>query len=293
MITKEDMSVGCLLAATCGDALGKVAEFLPLLEVRRLFGVLKDFHPTNYLAEGHYTDDTTLMLSICDSIIEKGCIDAENCASKAVDWYNRPPRRGYGPNTLKALELLESGASYQETAGNMPSNGAAMRIAPIGLVCVGGKLPQCVKDAVAWSHRNPAAISAAVVMASAVQNLVRGCPAFNHPYVLDKVLHLVGCSDEVAIENIVTPNQFGNNFAIDAFESVCLTAWVFMTHKDPEEAVIRAVNLGGDADTIGCMVGALCGAKYGSEWIPKRWSSMVENRTLIRDFGNKISKIAL
>jgi ADP-ribosylglycohydrolase len=52
---------------------------------------------------------------------------------------------------------------------------------------------------------------------------------------------------------------------------------------DPEEAIVQAVNLGGDADTIGAMTGALVGALHGDNWFPVRWFDQLENTENGRD----------
>jgi len=52
---------------------------------------------------------------------------------------------------------------------------------------------------------------------------------------------------------------------------------------DPEEAIIQAVSLGGDTDTIGAMTGALVGALHGDRWFPARWFEQLENQLNGRD----------
>ena len=288
--------MGCLLAAACGDALGKAAEFLPLETVRSRFAVLHDFRPVGKLAAGNYTDDTVLMLALADSIINRRGIDPADVAASSVRWWKTPPKRGYGPNTLSALQRLDAGEDWQNTAGDMPSNGGAMRIAPVGIVCMGSNLIEESKNAIRWSHRNERAQNAAILMAAGVQQLMRGMPfPFYHPEI-EKRCSVVGidATDEEVIRGMITPNQFGNNFAIDANEAVCLAAWCFMANiGEPESAIIRAVNLGGDADTIGCMVGALCGACYGWKWLPDRWLSKLENRELIGLMGESLAEIQI
>jgi ADP-ribosylglycohydrolase len=60
--------------------------------------------------------------------------------------------------------------------------------------------------------------------------------------------------------------------------------WALLRYgTPPEECVIRAVNFGGDTDTIGTMAGALVGALHGSAWIPARWYVNIENGKHGRD----------
>lgn len=81
-------------------------------------------------------------------------------------------------------------------------------------------------------------------------------------------------------------------------ESICLTAWAFQAWEDPVLAICQSVSIGGDADTIGCMVGQLCGAKHGKDWIPKRWIDGIESSEIfgypeIVRLGKRLSAIGL
>lgn len=64
--------------------------------------------------------------------------------------------------------------------------------------------------------------------------------------------------------------------------------WAFHTTDNFEEALIAAVNLGGDADTIGAVCGQIAGAYYGYSAIPERWLAVIKDRekldNLINDF---------
>ncbi len=71
---------------------------------------------------------------------------------------------------------------------------------------------------------------------------------------------------------------------IRASEAVAAALWAFVRYaKTPEECVVRAVNFGGDTDTIGAMAGALAGALHGTSWIPSRWYDNMENGQHGRD----------
>lgn len=70
-----------------------------------------------------------------------------------------------------------------------------------------------------------------------------------------------------------------------AAHSVPAALWSFLSREDdPEEAIVRAVNLGGDSDTIGAMTGALAGAFHGAAALPRRWLGELENGEKGRDY---------
>ena len=65
------------------------------------------------------------------------------------------------------------------------------------------------------------------------------------------------------------------------------------SHTDSlESAIVEAVNLGGDADTVGAVCGALAGAYYGKEAIPLRWLETLSGRDEIEKLSMGIYKLA-
>ena len=83
--------------------------------------------------------------------------------------------------------------------------------------------------------------------------------------------------------------KLGNG--VEAFNSVPTAIYAFAATENFEEAVRYAVSLGGDADTIGAMTGALAGAYYGREAIPARWLEEVEGRELLERLAVKLWEI--
>jgi ADP-ribosylglycohydrolase len=69
----------------------------------------------------------------------------------------------------------------------------------------------------------------------------------------------------------------GSTFQIKAIEAVPCALWIVCTsHRDPEECLIRGVNMGGDTDTVAAMIGDIVGALHGQQWIPARWYDHIE-----------------
>lgn len=69
----------------------------------------------------------------------------------------------------------------------------------------------------------------------------------------------------------------GSTFQIKAIDAVPCALWVVCTgFREPEECLIRGVNMGGDADTVAAMIGDIIGALYGWKWIPERWYNHIE-----------------
>lgn len=69
----------------------------------------------------------------------------------------------------------------------------------------------------------------------------------------------------------------GDTFQLKAIEAVPCALWVVCTtYREPEECLIRGVNMGGDTDTVTAIIGDIVGALHGWEWIPARWYDNIE-----------------
>ena len=196
------------------------------------------------------------------------------------------------------------GAPHKERQGNsIPErsfgNGGAMRIAPVGLAYRHASdevLHQAVSDALLCTHIHAEAIDGAFIQAKAVAlaattlspqefnptNLLRTLHALSQTDIMQ--VKLKALTDGLAEEDLdaFVIARVGNG--IPASEAVAAALWAVVRYwKQPEECVIRAVNFGGDTDTIGAMAGALVGALHGKTWIPARWHDNIENGPHGRD----------
>jgi poly(ADP-ribose) glycohydrolase ARH3 len=69
----------------------------------------------------------------------------------------------------------------------------------------------------------------------------------------------------------------GNTFQIKAIEAVPCALWIVCeSYREPEQCLIRGVNMGGDSDTVAAIIGDIVGALHGTEWIPARWYDHIE-----------------
>ena len=296
--------VGALLGTAVGDALGAPFEGRSRAEVARDFGRVDRFVGAD--SQGCFTDDTEMSIALGESLVRCGGVDAGDCAATYARWFAAPPRRGYGPSASRVLRMLAQGADHRTTGRAVHpegsfANGGAMRIAPVGLAYRHAPEPMlraAVEAALLCTHVHPDAVDGATIQALAVAELCRA-PAFSAEDVgrllarlrdasvtdslrrrMDVVIRGLreGWTDEALLEGVCTPNAFGRQFQIHAAEAAACALWAFATSwAAPEEAVIRAVMLGGDTDTVGAMTGALAGALHGTAWIPARWYAALEN----------------
>lgn len=308
----EDRVIGCLLGTACGDILGAGVEGWSAESIQARYGKLRDFLETAR-GLGCYTDDTQMTLALAASLVEKGWVDAKDVAEKYAEFYE--PRRGYGAAAHRVMGALQSGADYRETGriefreGSF-GNGGAMRIAPIGLAyrhASDEEFCRAVEAALVCTHIHPEAIDGAMVQARAVAKLATSQPSgFDRRGLVEA---LVGKSQRFAVQRKLeillehldkgTSDEeviyvVGNG--VRTSEAVAAALWAFLRYGDaPEECLVRAVNFGGDTDTIGAMVGAQLGSLYGAGWIPRRWYELIENgrqgRDWIVELGRRLAQL--
>lgn len=288
---------GCLLGLAIGDGIGRPFEGSDLVDPRLVEEVAE--------REGilRYTDDTEMTLNLAKSLVEKGGFDPEHAARTFA--LNFDPTRGYGPNTFHILQAVKEGGDWkrlaQESTGGEGSfgNGAAMRVAPLALVLEGEEMVQAVRECSRVTHAHPAGIEGAVLQATSIHLALHSEPGSFNPAGFLEGLEGVVTSEifrgklERMKKLLSEPppqskiiQELGNG--IEAFSSVPTALYCFLSSSDFREGVLKAVSLGGDADTIGSMTGALLGALLGAKAIPSKWANKMEGREEIENLASKL-----
>jgi len=296
--------LGSLIGTGVGDALGAG------LEGRRRV----DQAEVRAVAERRgtliYTDDTHMMIGIAESLIAKKGFDGEHMTHRFMENYSREPYRGYGPGPPRVFSLIKAGEAWDKAAerlygGGSFGNGSAMRIAPVGVLYYDDlpKLKEIAYKSSQITHahelgKEGAALQAyAVALATAAdppsefrsdEFLARLLDFMQHQVFkqkVEKIRELLGKADKAQVID-----DLGHG--IEAFNSVPAAIYSFLSHPDSfEEAVIYAISLGGDTDTIGAMTGAISGAYLGIEAIPGRWQERLENREYLTGLAEQLRRI--
>lgn len=282
---------GSLLLAACADAIGSAFEGQRDLAPERVAAAVD--RPEAPL---QWTDDTAQMLVLAEHLgADQGRIDMDTLAAALSAAWAAEPWRGYGPGAAKMLAQIAAGSPWQlaaraafNGAGSL-GNGAAMRVAPIGL------LPGRNLDAVAAaavtsalvSHVHPEGIDGAVAQALAV-SMAANTARTQRPQANEFIAEITSrtATTAFAAELLAVPALLeGPATAINARYRCDATALgavpaaiaVFLRHPDDPVAVVKeAIGLGGDTDTIAAMAAAICGAHCGEDAIPAAWTSVLE-----------------
>lgn len=305
---------GALWGLACGDAFGMPASFLPRATMRRLWPAgLTELEPapleTPYhhgYPAGRITDDTEQALALTRALTASGAaLDPAVVARELDAWFTAvggETSPAVGPSTRRGLLALRAGVPLAESGRTGTSNGAAMRIAPIGALhgLRGSSRGALVADVVAAclaTHNTGPAISAAAAVAGAVSAAVAGAGwtevlaagraaaevgraegawvyAPDVPARIDLAIELAvnAPSDGAAAERLATIVGTGEPSAESVPAAFGIAA---RAEGDPQRAIVLAANTEGDTDTIGAMAGSICGAWAGEATLPERWREQV------------------
>lgn len=304
-------AIGCLVGVAVGDALGMPSELWSRKKVKQRFGNITGFLPgeedhfvTKGYKAGQFTDDTAQTLKICQSIIQnKGEIIPSDIAHAVLEWVdevNAFETNALGPSSQKALLAIQNGTPVEEAGGTGETNGASMRISPIGIVSQPDSIQSLVdrvEKACLATHNTNIAIAGAAMLAAAIstametqdwnvilanafaaydEGMTRGNDTFGASSKdrLKWALELI--DSETNEETLMEKLYHLIGAGVATTESVpTAIALAYYAKGDPIKAALYAANLGGDCDTIGAMTAGLCGAYGGIESIPQEYVKKV------------------
>ncbi len=289
-----------MIGAAIGDALGKQNEGVTRESINQQgrikgYGKAPEGSPGDKLKPGDYTDDTEQMLVLAESLIACNGFEADDFAKRIAKWgkfaLNDPVKRSIvGPSSAFAIERLNSGSSWKDSGSDLPSCGSSMRVAPVGLFYE--ELDDVESNAALSSiptHNSKSAMAGAVAVAIAVRCALMEMDCIG---IIRETCERASKYDAALASKIKKSFEIRNNDPDSVFSELGTSFFVYDTvpcafycfsrHlKEPETAVIEAVNAGGDTDSIGCITGALCGAYYGLSSFPEKWITGLENKELI------------
>jgi len=282
----KDRFLGCLFGQAVGDALGAPYEGLPTDFVYWTLGPIHELlaEPSTELLK--YTDDTQMMIGVAETLVAHGHIVQEDLCQRFASNYD--PERGYGPGARLILERMAEGGDWQHLAdtvfpGGSFGNGAAMRVAPVGLLFCHdlSRVAEQARDSALPTHRHPLGIEGAQLFALAVAKAVKGPPLKRSQFygVLKEHCH----SEEFRWQiRAACKMRSGHSLgflgnSLPAHRSVVTAIACFTTSLNSfEGAVTKAIALGDDTDTLAAVAGALSGAYLGMEAIPRHWVDRLE-----------------
>ena len=268
-----DRALGALYGLALGDALGMPVQETSPARASQILGSPPDFRdpPPDSIAHGlpagSITDDTMQAVIIGRLLVDGGGhVDARALADALLAWEREMRQAGHadllGPSTKRALAAIEAGADPLTTGRQGTTNGAAMRVTPVGIATPPARLRDAVVEAGRVTHDTPIAHAGACVVAAMVSCGVEGV-AFDD-------------AARTAVE-LARSFGFGEIFeqpvmrtGVETAESVPAAFALALKHRDDAwAACVEAASMGGDADTIAALAGTMVGAHAGAGALPE------------------------
>lgn len=301
-----DRALGAFVGGALGDALGMPTQTLSPAEIEATYGAVTDFvapvedHPVSHgLAAGAVTDDTEQTLLLAETLLASGPVfDDLKWIEALIGWEDDVRARGsydlLGPSTKRAIDAIRSGTPAGEAGRYGDTNGAAMRVVPVGILMPPEPLAALVDKVVETcrsTHNTSLAIAGASAVAAAVSCGLDGgdwraattlaqraaAEARNRGHWiagadiaarLGWATSLAANRDREAARAQVI-ELIGTSVATQ--ESVpAAFALLVITQGEAWQAALMAANLGGDTDTIGAIAAGMAGACSGFSTLPGR-----------------------
>lgn len=286
---------GALLGLACGDAVGTTVEFSP----RGSFQPVTDMvggGPFS-LKAGQWTDDTSMALCLAESLLTKGAFDAADQMARYSNWW----QWGYLSSTgncfdigmtvrdalarFAAAGVPFSGSTDPRTAGN----GSLMRLAPVVLFAYPDTQAVLAHaaDSSRTTHGAPEAVESCQFFAALLSTALAGQPKhqlLEHGHFTPSQPKLKALASGAFLAKSEHAIR-GSGYCVESLEAAL---WCFFNTDSFEQAVLRAVNLGDDADTTGAIVGQLAGAYYGVDAIPRSWLERLTMREDIEEMAVRL-----
>lgn len=226
---------------------------------------------------GTWSDDTSMTIATCYSIKKKGCIDTEDMLLQFRKWKNEakftPHKNTFDIGNTTSV-ALKNGFGCDDEYSN--GNGSLMRIIPLAF------LPDVtdkqIEEVSAITHAHALSKEACVLYVRIANELLCG------KFVMQSVRKCV--SEKSRYRRLRTIDKCRENeirstgYVVDTFEAA---VWVLANTDNYKDAVLKAVNLGDDTDTVAAVTGALAGIIYGIDAIPEKWLATLCSKEIIED----------
>ena len=307
----EDRAYAALCGLALGDTMGMPTEFQPPEEIREFYGWVDTIlapDPRHYhykdMVRAQYTDDTELSLEVLDAIVRCGGVSLEMAVSALETWvrkYDVFNKSYLGPTSKKALEGVFAGGDPVEIGREGTTNGAAMRVTPIGILNAGNPERAALDAATLClpTHGSNRAMAGAGAVAAAVAEALSGSSTVESVLeaarrgaeiaekkgcfkgksrllqLMDEMLELsAGITDDSEFLAKVF-RRF--EYTMDCEDTAAMVlAFFSRCGGDPMHAARLGANMGGDTDTVGALAAAVCGAFSGTAKLDMELIRLIE-----------------
>ena len=246
-----------------------------------------------------------------DSINAKLTIDYDDIALKFVSWKYHADYTPYKEvfaigNTCNAAiskynELRKDPLSCGLKTLDSNGNGSLMRILPIAYYATAKHLKdfeiiELVKNISSITHAHPISQMGCYIFVRFIMFLLNDKDKFS-AYSMTKCVDYSMFGEEALnayarlLKDDITKYKLkdinSTSYIVDTLEA---TIWISLKSENYKEAIIGAINLGGDTSTIGALTGAACGIIYSYDQIPEQWLAQIARREYLMDIFEEFSE---
>ena len=289
-----------IIGFVVADALGVPVEFSSRESLNK--NPLNDMigYGTYNMPEGSWSDDSSMTLITLD-VLSKYGLNYDKLMNDFIKWYNE----GYMTPTDKLFDIgIATSNALHKRLANIPSllcggsgeydngNGSLMRIYPFAILCLNKDKQQkqeIIFNASSLTHSHDISKWGCLLLTEYYIKIINGIDKFTaYLELCDEFINITPkcynrlLSKKIHLLNIDEIKSSG--FIVDTIEAVFYT---FLNNTNYKDTVLSAINLGGDTDTIGAIVGGLSGAYFKD--IPNEWINKLKKLDLILDIINNFT----
>lgn len=283
---------GLIFGIAVGDSLGVPVEFMSRkhLKANPVTGMRS--YGTHHQPAGTWSDDTSLSFCLIEQLIEGYHI--HQLSKRFCDWY----QYGYwsangeildvGIATRNAIDRLLKGVDPRQSGEcdeYSNGNGSLMRMLPLAFYLKNKDINErfaLVKEISSITHAHIRSCIGCFFALEFLLLLIKNIDKFTaYHQTQETVKHYLSTQpikaselelySRILFEDISLLNEeeiFSSGYIVHTLEA---SLWAFLTTDSFQEGVLKGVNLGGDADTVGSIIGGFAGSYYGFEEIPQEW----------------------
>lgn len=272
MAMTKNEAMGMFVGLFVGDAMGAPLEFTKPNTGKPVSTMIGG--GVHGMAVGEFSDDGAMALAIADAYIQGGGFNASTIQRNFIDWFHtgkfgtRDNAFDVGITVAGALNRVVSlNHPYTGSTDPMTSgNGCIMRMAPC-IVWNRKSLSAAIADSVAQAILTHGSADSIKYTAALAHELWMGRPLSEYDELRDRPIRNSG-------------------YVADTYASAWHSA---ISTSSFDDAVVDAINRGGDADTVGAVTGMICGRMYGFDSIKKSSLQILKLDEIIQTFGHLYS----
>ncbi len=292
-----------------GDALGVPVEFtsrsklaLHPIEDMKGYGV-------HNMPAGTWSDDTSMEIALIQSLIDSKCFDYNDIMNNFCRWWKDDEFTATGrtfdiggtcagaiSNYRMGMTPSECGEKGERSNGN----GSLMRILPVAFVCYNNSITgmaryDLVSKVSSLTHAHEISVLGCFIYINFICHLFVGeKPATAYAKTQRDDYSMFSDSAREAYHRILANNIAScsedeissSGYVLSSLEA---SLWCLLNTNSYKEAVLRAVNLGNDTDTIGAITGSMAGIYYGYDAIPSEWVSKLQRTDYLLDLCDRFA----